>query len=222
MEHKKFGFLGYYHYGIILTYLSAAAGIVGICMSATGRHWLGVICLLISGVCDAFDGAVANTRKGRSEEDKKFGEQIDSLSDLIAFGVAPVMIGWAMGMNKWYFIIVFCAYSLCALVRLAYFNVTEEIRIRENAGRRTSYEGLPVTNVAVGLPIFYLVARILGKVFNGGIVPLIVMSGCYILVGFLFVFRFKMPKLRIKGLLVTMLILCAILTVLLLVYFYAV
>ena len=117
MKNTSKKIVGFYHYGVILTYLSVIAAITGICFSVGGnkdaRPDIGVICLLISGFCDAFDGAVAKTRKNRSREDKMFGERIDSLSDLIAFGVAPAMIGFGMRLNRWYFIPV-TAFSCCA------------------------------------------------------------------------------------------------------------
>ena len=145
-ESKKI--VGFYHYGVILTYLSVIAAIVGMCFSVGGNKpahpGIGVICLLISGFCDAFDGAVAKTRKNRTKEDKMFGERIDSLSDLIAFGVAPAMIGFGMRLNRWYFFRYTLFFVLCALIRLAYFDVTEEIRTSdENCGKRLYYEGLP-------------------------------------------------------------------------------
>ncbi len=214
-------FVGFWHYGVILTYMSVASAIVGCCLAVSGYPFYGgVICLWICGVCDAFDGAVAGTRKNRSEEDKLFGERIDSLSDLAAFGVLPVMIGYGMGMHEWYYVAVFCLYVLCALVRLAYYDVTEQIRMRDpNCGRRKSFEGLPVTNVAVGLPVFYLIAIMLRHLqgIAGELAPKLIMLGCYLLVAFLFVFKFKMVKLGVKGLLVAIFITVGICVTLLLV-----
>lgn len=209
-------FVGFWHYGVILTYLSVASAIAGIFFSATAHPGYGVLFLLICGFCDGFDGAVAKTRKNRTREDKMFGEQIDSLSDIVAFGVAPIMIGWGMGMREWYFAPVFIIFSLCALIRLAYFNVTEELRAQAgDTGRRKSYEGLPVTNVAVGLPMFYMIATMfrdtsLGNPFGFTNVTFAIMAFAYLLIAFLFVFRFKMPKLGVKGLVITMLILVAL------------
>ena len=217
-------FVGFWHYGVILTYLSVLSAVVGILLSVTGYPFFGgVICLWISGVCDAFDGAVAKTRKNRTTEDKMFGERIDSLSDLVAFGVAPVAIGYGMGMHEWYYIVVFGIYVLSALVRLAYFDVTEEIRMQDpNCGRRTSYEGLPVTNTAIGMPVFYLIAIMFCGLSGlaGTLVPKLVMCFGYLLVAFLFVFRFKMVKLYTKGLIVTILIVAALCVSLLLVNIY--
>ncbi len=203
MKNTSRKILGFWHYGIILTYLSVASAIAGICLAACGKPSLGVICLFISGICDSFDGMVAKTRKSRTDGDKMFGEQIDSLSDMIAFGIMPVMIGVGMRMTQWYFVIVYCIYVLCALIRLAYFNVTEELRIRGGGAPRMSYEGLPVTNMAIGCPVFYLVATMFtGSVYSLLAVKLIMMS-FYLLASFLFVFRFYMPKLHTKGITIT-------------------
>ena len=202
-ESKRKGFVGFYHYGVILTYLSVFAAIVGICFSVGGNKApqpaIGIICLLISGLCDAFDGAVARTRKNRTREDKMFGERIDSLSDLIAFGVAPAMIGFGMKINRWFFIPVFVIYVLCALIRLAYFDVTEEIRMEdENCGVRKFYEGLPVTNSAFIIPIFYLIATMFNAQSIGYTLTMLI---GYLSVSFAFVYRFKLPKLKVKDIL---------------------
>ena len=213
MKNQSKKIVGFYHYGVILTYLSVIAAIVGMCFSVGGnkpaRPEIGVICLLISGVCEAFDGAVAKTRKNRTKEDRMFGERIDSLSDLIAFGVAPAMIGFGMRLNRWYFMPVYAVFVLCALIRLAYFDVTEEIRTSdENCGRRRYYEGLPVTNVAFVLPIFYLVATMFAVKSVG--YNAVMLSG-YLALSAAFVIRFKMPKLGVKGLLIAMAVLTVIL-----------
>ena len=193
---RKTPFVGFWHYGVILTYLSAAAGVVGIFVSALFAPFWGVVCLFVSGLCDAFDGAVAGTRKNRSDADKRFGAHIDSLCDLIAFGVAPLAIGFNLGMNEWYYWPVLVAFALCALIRLAYFDVTEEQRLADGGEKRVSFEGLPVTNTAIGIPIFYIIATM----FHTPLVTTLIMTAGYLLIAFLFVFRFRMPKAGPKGL----------------------
>ncbi len=215
MKRRKF-VIGYYHYGVILTYISVISAITGICFSVGGnlerRPWVGIICLLISGICDAFDGAVARTRKNRTREDQMFGERIDSLSDLIAFGVAPAMIGFGMRINRWFFIPVYAIFVLCALIRLAYFDVTEEIRTEDpNCGKRKYYEGLPVTAVAFGIPIFYLIATMF-PAFSAARTGVMLFG--YLLIAVLFVSPFKLPKPGIKHIVVLMGILAVILAVL--------
>lgn len=202
-ESKKF--VGFWHYGVVLTYLSVISGVAGICFSIGGNKQsmpeIGVLCLLLSGFFDGFDGAVAKTRKNRTKQDAMFGERIDSLSDLIAFGVAPVMIGFGMHINRWYCMAVYSAYILCALIRLAYFDVTEEIRMQEEGNaRRKYYEGLPVTNAGFIIPCFFMAATC----FETPAIQAAIMLSGYGLIALAFVVRFKMPKLTIKKLVVVM------------------
>lgn len=188
--------IGYWHYGIILTYASAIAGIVGIIFSAMGMPGVGIICLYISGTCDAFDGAVAKSRKDRTDDDKLFGAMIDSASDLIAFGIAPIMVGVGLELTQWYFIIIYCMYGLNALIRLSYYNVTEEEVISEGS-KRKCYEGLPVTNITFILPPLYVVATcFLGDVVNLPVlVPILIGVGLGV-TALLFIIRFRCPKAR--------------------------
>ena len=200
-------FVGFWHYGVILTYMSVAAAIVGIYFSVGGNKeplpWVGILCLVISGLCDSFDGTVARTRKNRSREDLMFGERIDSLSDLVAFG---------LGINRWFQVPVFVIFALCALVRLAYFDVTEEIRMEDpNCGKRKYYEGLPVTNAGFLIPMFYLIAIM----FDSTIAREGIMMGGYLLVAFLFVLKFKLPKISPKQIMIMLAIVVALLGILL-------
>lgn len=190
-------FLGFWHYGVLLTYLSAASGTLCIFLSLKVSPFWGCICLFVSALCDSFDGIVAATRKDRSAQDKKFGMQIDSLSDLIAFVVAPVCVGLGMGLDSWYFLVLYCGFVICGLARLAYYTVSEEERAAEQGGRRKYFEGLPVAIDVIVLPIVYLIVTMVS-------VPLftaILMAVCYGTMAFLFVFRFRMIKASPRGLL---------------------
>ena len=65
---------------------------LGIGLSMYGRTSMAIVCLMVSGFCDLFDGSIARTKK-RTESEMKFGIQIDSLADMICFGVLPVQSG---------------------------------------------------------------------------------------------------------------------------------
>lgn len=69
--------LGYYDYTVILTYCGMLSAFVGILRLLSQDYWNAVVCLMVAGVCDMFDGAVAAT-KTRTESEKRFGIQIDS------------------------------------------------------------------------------------------------------------------------------------------------
>ncbi len=150
--------LGYYNYTVILTYLGMLAGFVGVFYAIDGRPYRAVVCLMVAGCCDMFDGPIASTMK-RTQEEKHFGIQIDSMSDLICFGVLPAVILYCMNAHNNIVVLVSCFYLLCALIRLSYFNVDELKRQEITEERRTRYLGLPVTVASMLLPFVYALCR---------------------------------------------------------------
>lgn len=155
MEDRK-RLLGYYNYTVVLTYIGMLAGFTGIVMAMEGKCSKTLLCLLVAGVCDMFDGAIASTRE-RTIQEKRFGIQIDSLSDLICFGLLPALAAYSLSGRSNMGFLLGGFYTLCALIRLAYFNVTEEERQDRESGGRKVYQGLPVTNIALIFPLFYVV-----------------------------------------------------------------
>ena len=147
--------LGYYDYTVILTYCGMLFAFYGILCVLGQKYWEAVLCLMFSGICDMFDGAVASTKE-RNEKEKSFGIQIDSLSDLISFGVLPGIFVYMICGQSRLSGVVAAAFVLCALIRLAYFNVLEAERQKQSEGKRKSYLGVPVTTIAVLLPIVYI------------------------------------------------------------------
>jgi CDP-diacylglycerol--serine O-phosphatidyltransferase len=146
--------VGFYNYTVILTYIGVASAVLGVGLSMYGRTSMAVVCLMVSGFCDLFDGSIARTR-ARTINEKKFGIQIDSLADLVCFGILPAAIGFSIGMTRLYEAAVLIVYVLAALIRLAYYNVTEdEIEFCENS-KRVYYDGLPVTTIAILIPMIY-------------------------------------------------------------------
>ncbi len=147
--------LGTYNYTVLLTYIGMLAGFRGIAFAMEGQPRAALICLILAGLCDMFDGKIAATRK-RSPQEKRFGVQIDSLSDLICFGVLPAVLVSRHAPGSLPDLCVCGLYLLCALIRLAWFNVDEEERQRTADGRpRTVYLGLPVTTAALIFPAVY-------------------------------------------------------------------
>ncbi len=147
-----------------------------------------IICLMVSGLCDMFDGKVARTKKDRTESEKKFGIQIDSLCDAVCFGVLPSVIGYSIGMRDWGDLPILVLFPLCAIIRLAYFNVAEEDRQKKTSENRKVYEGLPVTSVALILPLLYSFHKDIGDWFPE------VYGGALLVIAIAFITRFKVKK----------------------------
>ena len=181
--------VGFYNYTVWLTYAGAAAAVCGIFFSAGGHPFWGVICLLFAGATDMFDGKIASTMK-RNEAEKNFGIQIDSLCDLISFGVLPVAIGYGLGLSGGFFYISAVLYILCAIIRLAYFNVDEIMRQKNENGSRKTYYGLPVTAAAMLFPLIYGMKDLLGA----ALLP--VYQAALFAVAAAFILKFKIRKPR--------------------------
>ena len=120
-----------------------------------------MLCLLLSGFCDAFDGVVARTKKNRTDDEKGFGIQIDSLCDAVSFGVFPAVLCYHLGVDGFAGLLILFLYCLCAVIRLAFFNVLESNRQKTEGGCNKTYRGLPVTSVSILLPIVWLFRRLM-------------------------------------------------------------
>lgn len=210
--------LGVYNYSVLLTYLSLISASTGVMVTlyGHGHPYLGCFFLLFCGLCDAFDGKVARMKKNRTDYEKKYGIQIDSLSDLLAFGILPASIGFSLIQlstvvakikgkfpHPWQgraLIFVFTAvlvlYVLAALIRLAHFNVMEEQRQKDETGNRLFYTGLPVTSAALIFPTILL----LNYIFKIDITPIYVLAA--LLVGLAFISKFNVKKPGMRGILI--------------------
>lgn len=89
LKKEKQDMLGFYDYTVVLTYISLAVSVFGMTRALEGDFKVAILCLALSGLCDMFDGKIARTKKNRTEDEKKFGIQIDSLCDVGCFGVFP-------------------------------------------------------------------------------------------------------------------------------------
>lgn len=192
--------IGFYNYTVILTYIGFACGISGIYFAAGGRTVSAIIMLLLAGFCDMFDGKVAKTKTDRTDAEKRFGIQIDSLSDMVCFGILPPMIAFSAGLHHPLHIAVFTCFSLAALIRLAYFNVTEEERQQTTTESRKVYEGLPVTSVALIIPLLFCFRGDLGAAFP------IVATVIYVLIAVAFITRFTLKKAQTRVMLLFILV----------------
>ena len=186
--------IGFYNYTVILTYLSLCSAVFGITQVFEGHEPIAILCLLISGICDLFDGKVARHKKDRTDQEKVFGIQIDSLADIVCFGVLPACIGYSHGFNYGLGLISSVLIVLCGLIRLGYFNVMEEERQRTSSENRKEYQGLPITTSSIILPLIFLGRHNIPiKAYP------YVFQGFMILLARLFVVDFKVKKLSAKS-----------------------
>jgi len=186
--------IGYYGFWVILTYVNAVAGLIGMYFALNGNIRLALILLMFAGLCDGLDGRVASLKE-RTDRQKNYGIQIDAFADIISFGLLPVVIGYIIitgydvQLLTSFYLAISVVFILASLIRLAYFNVIETEHLNKNE-KRTFFVGLPVTTVSLLIPIVYSLCC----VFN---LPLpliyaIMLAG----VSVVYVVRIKIPKPR--------------------------
>ena len=173
--------IGFYNYTVWLTFIGMLSSVIGIGLAFEGKLIASVICLMFSGLCDMFDGIVARTKKDRNEEEKRFGIQLDSLSDIVCFGVLPFVIGVSIGADKWWQLAIMALFALAGLIRLAYYNVTEETRQQQTTEKRKHYLGVPITTSALTVPLLFCFEKLLGVNFPLAYTLLLLVNGaCFI------------------------------------------
>ena len=142
----------------ILTLGGVCLGISSIKFSIDGNFNLAVTLILLAAILDALDGRVARLIKGTSE----FGKELDSLTDFVSFGIAPVLIlyfwelksygklGWAIAL----------IYSVCCVLRLARFNLTQVENNQE--WKNNFFEGVPspAGGILILTPLIYELANL--------------------------------------------------------------
>ena len=168
-----------------LTCISLFFGCLSVLCSMEGNFLYAVICILIGSVFDFSDGFAARALKASSA----IGKELDSLADQVSFGVAPAYACYCMGVKSVPGIALLCVFCICAVIRLAFFNVQEAKRQQVETGCNKYYRGLPVTSSSILFPVFYLLKPLLpGKLFSIG---LHILCG---LIAFLFVLDFQVKK----------------------------
>ncbi|KAJ8659156.1 CDP-diacylglycerol-serine O-phosphatidyltransferase [Lichtheimia ornata] len=105
---------------------------------------------------DFMDGRVARWRNNAS----LLGQELDSLADLISFGMAPAALAFAMGMRTYLDTIILTYFVCCGIARLARFNATVASQPKDTSGKIKYFEGTPIpTSLTLVAIIAYLVSR---------------------------------------------------------------
>jgi CDP-diacylglycerol--serine O-phosphatidyltransferase len=121
-----------------ITLIGVCIGLTSIKFALDGKFALAVVAILFAGLMDALDGRIARLIKGTS----KIGKELDSLGDVISFGVAPAFIMYFWNLQYldklgWF---VCLMYVVCVALRLARFNVNSE---EESSWKDNFFEGVP-------------------------------------------------------------------------------
>lgn len=185
--------IGIFDFTSLFTFLGTLCGVFSIYFGFTKNIGYAFLCLLLSGFFDALDGTVGRLKKNRTDFERDYGVQLDSLSDVICFGVAPMFLAFHIAEKNIYLQALSILYLLTAISRLAWFNADENIRRKKETERRKYYTGLPVTPASIIFPSIYLLKNVFGSIF-----PYIYFAVLFLVAG-LQISKIKVPHLQWKG-----------------------
>lgn len=151
--------IGKWNRSVIMTYFGMISAVVGIVFSIVLENVnYAYACLMVSGVCDLFDGAIAR-KVERNEEEKAFGVQLDSLVDVVSFIALPIAIFVSSGLRSLWFLPLFAVFAVSGIARLAYFNILTA----DSDAPVKYYTGLPVTYSALIFPLVNLLRYVISS-----------------------------------------------------------
>lgn len=158
----------------IFTLANLLVGVISLIFTMDNNFQLAAIMVLFAMVLDGMDGRLAR----RLDATSPFGKELDSLADLVSFGVAPAILVYAMKMKEFGIIglIICIAFALCGAIRLARFNV------------------LNISTYFVGVPITAAGSLVALMVLLGNKLPNLVYPILMVLLAYLMVSNIKIPK----------------------------
>src|SRR5215475_12643284 len=157
---KHLSMLRSYTVADLFTLGNASCGTISIflCLNyiAEGRNryfWIAFVLLFVALACDIIDGYWAR----HSHRQSVLGADLDSLADVISFGVAPAVLGFTLGMRGGWDMLILAFFVVCGISRLARFNVTAAA-LSDASGKVKYFEGTPI-------PTSILIVVLLGVAF---------------------------------------------------------
>lgn len=201
---QRFEMLRNYTLADLFTLSNAACGTTSlfVCLnylaedSVKASLWPVFVFLPLALFCDALDGYVARKTSKASE----LGADLDSLADIVSFGVAPAVLGYTLGLRGGFDMLMLIFFVVCGISRLARFNVTADDLANEE-GKVSHFEGTPIpTSLTIvvilgilfaldqtGVTSFWLGSGRLGWMFH----PFTLI---YVISGSLMISKIRVPK----------------------------
>jgi CDP-diacylglycerol--serine O-phosphatidyltransferase len=195
---REFHLADWFTLGNAICGTAAIFSVISFVETAMVRHiYFAAVLVMSALIFDVLDGRIARWRRKSSS----LGRELDSLADVISFGVAPAMIGYGCGMQGLYDRIVLAFFVACGVSRLARYNVTADA-MSGGSDRVKHFEGTPIptsfvlvcllaiatANGSIGDQLWFGQISFLGFIFH----PLTVL---FVLSGSLMVSRIPVPKL---------------------------
>ncbi len=185
-------FIGFINLANIITLGGLCSASLAIFFASQQNFCLALTFFLLAGVCDMTDGTAARRTQRRSSRSKVYGINLDSLCDMVSFGVTPCLIAWSLGYDSAFDVIVYMLFFIASATRLAYFNT---LTLEKPDLSSKSFIGIPIPfscfSTAFLMMFLGLGASPSGMAWAFRLV--------YLLVAMAYVLRIKIPKPTLKA-----------------------
>ncbi len=179
-------FLGYFNLANFVTLLGLATSVTAMFAAVAHEFKIAILLFAFAGVCDSIDGKLARNRIDHSDTKVTvFGVMLDSLCDLVSFGVTPCVIAYAFGNISVFDLAVYILFCVFGAIRLAYYNT----RALCSDGRYHGFIGVPITTSVVLLPPIIALAMVLDPVFVSYVLRVF-----FVALGFAFILKIKIDR----------------------------
>ena len=200
--------IGMYKFWSFFSYIGLLFGIISIYYSKINNIKIALIFLMLSSLIDIFDGTIAQKFK-RTDSEKQFGIEIDSILDTINFGAIPVIVFLNMGFSSIYDYTIVFFYLFVVTMRLAFFN-TNLVKLKGCNNKYEVYYGFPVTTI----PMFMILGYILYLVTKiNCIMPVIMIVSSLLFILKIKIKRYKSKWFNIMIIIIGLLLICLMLGV---------
>lgn len=181
--------IGYYNLADLVTLFGLLCGVFS-CVLVAQHPIVAMILIGLAALCDTMDGKIARTNKKSTKRERFYGVQLDSLCDLVSFGVAPCFMAYNLGYQTAFDLILYALFIACGAIRLANFNTeaaldTTDLRMRH-------FTGIPIPISGLVFPVVF----ILHLLTDGNVGWLFRIM--FLLVGFGYICRVRFPKPTLK------------------------
>lgn len=150
---KRLSMLRSYTLADLFTLANASCGTISVflCLgyiadNRVGELWIAFLLPAIALIFDALDGYIARLNKSRQSA---LGADLDSLADIVSFGVAPAVLGFTLGLRGFWDVLCLTYFVCCGISRLARFNVTSALLTNKTTGKVKYFEGTPIPTSVV-------------------------------------------------------------------------
>lgn len=173
-------FIGIYSLSVLFSYVAVILSFLACYFVTIENIKLALIMFLLVGMIDVLDGKFANLFK-RTDFEKKYGVQIDTVIDVFNYSAVPVVLLYLMGFNQLIDVLFYGVYVFCVTSRLAYFNTMVD-------DNKNIFYGVPSTMIVVFLPIMIIVYTLTNSIW--------LLRGLLLAISLSFIINVKIKKSR--------------------------